>query len=208
MLHDGVGILLDVFGTEGRESAPARALVVDWRVLREGGMNEEDLSRLLEAGFREFQLARTGPNDGQRILPGVEEVASHFDARLMLTATVMERVRRLLTAPTGQPGGRASLEATGTVAVCKPQWEEETGKLWWGGKVLKCFRFDAIGPQRALAEFEAGGWCAQIHKPPPLGRGNRKKQTQKVVGQLNHKLPSRTLRFHAVGWDIRWEAIM
>jgi hypothetical protein len=208
MLHDGLGILLEVFRKLKDDGPGVWKGAVSWLLLRDFEMTIEEVRLLLEAGVLDLQLEMTRDGDGPRLFQRVEVFTGQPEARLILTATGADYASRLLTDDTGLALGLASRAATGQSGERKPQWKEATGNLLWLGQVVKHFRIDAFGPRRVFAEFERLLWCQQILNPQPQSQVKRKKQTQNLVARLNHGMLPGTLRFHAAGCKISWEALM
>jgi hypothetical protein len=88
-----------------------------------------------------------------------------------------------------------------------PLWQRESGKLRWGGHVIRRVRVmgNRSGIQQILDAFQAAGWPSRIEDP--IARGQHAEQVRQIVLSLNKGLE--LIRFHVqeAGKAITWSRL-
>ena len=92
-----------------------------------------------------------------------------------------------------------------------PCWEEDTGRLFWDGKLVKWFRQPAVNQRALLTAFQQAGWPSTLPNPLRGTRGTeRKARLHDTIKSLNrNQIGGPVLCFHGDGTGRRlwWEAV-
>ncbi len=166
--------------------------------LQAGGLSEEEVRTLLEAGYVR------GPSANGAPVPDPAESKNPEEEGVALTEEGWKWVTRAFK-DLGHAPGEVS------PSTFHPQWiawKGGGGELRLGGAVLKRVRHDAVGQLSVLEELERRGWVEWVPNPIPAGPGTkRKKVLRDTIGRLNRGQKPQRVRFHVQDGGVVWEIV-
>jgi hypothetical protein len=89
-----------------------------------------------------------------------------------------------------------------------PRWESQRQELWFGGKLVKQFRFPSANQVTILAAFQEDGWPSRIDDPLPChAEIDSRRRLNDTIRSLNRSRIHAVLRFagDGSGEGILWE---
>jgi len=92
----------------------------------------------------------------------------------------------------------------------RPRWDDSRKELWFGGILVKKFRFRSPNQEMVLTAFEEEAWPAKLDDPlPPVPNQTSKQRLHDAIKNLNRHHVHRVLRFagDGTGEGVRWEPV-
>jgi hypothetical protein len=163
--------------------------------LRSAGLSNSALRWLVCQGYLEHGLEETQRGDAARTFRAAPNLSLDPRSCFVLTAAGLD-LARLHAEPA--EGVRART-ATG------PYWDDRRRTLFWDGRVVKHYRYDAPNQELVLKLFQTQGWarCVEVILPDD-GGGSYKERTHDTIKNLNRSVRP-FLRFRQAGSWVSWE---
>jgi hypothetical protein len=165
--------------------------------LQQLGVSETDLRWLVQQGYVEHAVERTGTRHRQRVFRRPRSLVLAPGSCFVLTAA-----GAALAA--AQP-----LPAAAAEGVPVPRWDAEVHTLFWGGEAIKCFKGEAACQEAILQAFQDCGWCACVAVClPAMNAADPKQRLRDAVKNLNRSVrPHLHFRQEGAGARVRWQRL-
>jgi hypothetical protein len=180
---------------------------VEVQGLRSTGLTNGDLRWLVCQGYVDHCLEETEAKDTERIFRRAPNLALDERSCFVLTAAGLDLALQSFgpRPETPLPAVTAAVRVGQPLPRVSPHWDDDRRILYWCGRPVKRYRYEAPNQEFVLKLFESCCWVHRLEIAlPEDGGGNYKERLHDTIKQLNRSLRP-VLRFRQAGAWVSWE---
>jgi hypothetical protein len=181
---------------------------VEIESLRFAGLTNADLRWLVCKGYVEHGRERTQPGDPHRLFRAAPNLALGRRSCFVLTPTGLQLTQQEHDEPEAAPpwaNGNGDLSAAAPAQQAAPHWDEAEHTLYWHGRLVKRYRYEAPNQELVLSAFQSRGWVSRVEVAlPEDGGGSYKERLHDTIKSLNRSVRP-LLHFRQFGSHVSWE---
>lgn len=201
--RQGAALMLRAWMYAQETSHPASDFAIEIHRLRQIGVDECELRRLLCKGYLQQFYDGTLPSHSARSLQLVETLSFTAESCFALTELGAQYARQVLEGTiisVGTQQGGNLPRGFGGPNKRIPRWDADNGELRVGKRIVKQFRVPAPAQTEALNALQRAGWPRRIEDPlSTQAGGDRKRRLRAVIESLNRNQQTPLLHFFGDG---------
>lgn len=216
-LHAALRLLLEAHEQQNDHENGRGKPAVSVQTLRQAGVSEADLRRLLTNGYAEYQRPSKRQSRGQTrptsALAGrgrmtLTEPGALLSRQFLYPLSKRQGAAEVKRRPGGLGKSNLSLRFPDLSLPAVRYWHPDNRELWWGDHLVKRLMRPAPVLEAILSTFQISHWSERIFDIlTPTGIRINKYQLKDVVSTWNDSPGADYFRLHrdGSGLGVRWE---
>jgi hypothetical protein len=202
-VHEGIALLLRAWRYAREVSRPVREFAIEIQRLRNAGLDECELRRLLCQGRLEHLVETALPGQKERTFVKIESIGFCSESCFALTEQGVEFATELVN---GGIDANGNWSATARIAGSRngrnrtPVWDASNRKLTVGRRTVKAFRVPAKQQELVLNAFQKAAWPKRLDCPFPIGHIDGTRRLRAVIDSLNRNQRQKLIHFFGDGY--------
>jgi hypothetical protein len=206
-MHQALRQLLNAHDFAGELGMDPWQFAVEVQGLRLAGLTTSDLRWLVCRRYVEHRLEQMQKGAAERRFHRAANLAITRRSCFILTPAGLELALEHVDGHTGPSPfpAPAAVRNGDPIAQAGPHWDEDTRILYWSGRPVKRYRYDAPNQEYVLRVFQSHDWTRSVEvQLPDDGGGSYKERLHDAIKHLNRSVRP-VLRFRQAGTWVMWE---